>query len=233
MGAEPLPQTVVGDRGPAIPAHSHSGAFDRVAPDRLVDPAAPGQSADAHRFVFANDTPLGHRAYQFGMRRNARSDDHQAAGVLVEPVYDAGARQVNKVGPVMQQSILQRAVGVSGAGMNDQASRLVDHDDRFVREHHIESDCLRSWRHHGLDYRIDDDRIAAVDRFPRLAGSTIHGHLAGYDPGLDPAARVFRQQLRQRRVKPQTGQCVGNSQLMLTVGLHGDGRGSSLSGGDG
>ena len=43
-----------------------------------------------------------------------------------------------------EQRVSERAVRVAGAGMHDQARRLVDHDDRVVLEHDRERKRLRA-----------------------------------------------------------------------------------------
>ena len=71
---------------------------------------------------------------------------HQAGGVLVEPVHDAGtadAADAGKAGAAMgDQRIHQRAGLVAGGRMHDQALRLVDDDDVVVLEDDIERDIL-------------------------------------------------------------------------------------------
>ena len=60
--------------------------------------------------------------------------DHQAGGVLVEPVHDARPLDPADAGQARaamgDQRVDQRAGGVAGGRMHHQALRLVDDDDR-------------------------------------------------------------------------------------------------------
>ena len=71
---------------------------------------------------------------------------HQAGGVLVEPVHDAGpldaADAAEAVAAMGDQRIDQRALRVAGGRMHHQACRLVDHDERVVLVDDIERDVL-------------------------------------------------------------------------------------------
>ena len=88
--------------------------------------------------------------------------DHQARGVLVQPVHDAGAQgaaDARQVRHHRQQGVDQRAVRVAGTRMHRQARGLVDHqelrvlvDDRDgnVLRNHIQRDRRR----HGHDHIV-------------------------------------------------------------------------------
>ena len=61
--------------------------------------------------------------------------DHQAGGVEIEPVHDAGpelASDAADVGAPRQQRVDQSAVGVARARVNREAGRLVHHDQVLV-----------------------------------------------------------------------------------------------------
>ena len=100
---------------------------------------------------------------------------HQAAGVLVEPVHDAGPFDAADAGQAVaamgDQRIDQRAFGVAGGGMHDQALRLVDDDERVILVDNIQRDGFagRFWRF-GRG-QSDGDGIAGIDGNRRDRGS--------------------------------------------------------------
>ena len=65
------------------------------------------------------------------MRRLGLGDDHDAGGVLVQPVHDAGAAFAADAGEAVaamgDEGVDQRAVRVAGGGVDDQAGGLVQH----------------------------------------------------------------------------------------------------------
>ena len=87
-------------------------------------------------------------------------DDHDAAGVLVEAVDDArplDAADAGKAGAAMvDQRVDQRAGPVAGAGMDDEAGRLVDDDQVVVLVEDVERDRLA--------LRLGRLRLRQVDR---------------------------------------------------------------------
>ncbi len=88
------------------------------------------------------------------------SHDHEPAGVLIEPMHDAGAGHQGQLGVEVQQRILQSAGGVARAWMNDQPGGLVDHQDMLVLMHDIQADLL------GLDADLVRQRGADLDALP-------------------------------------------------------------------
>ena len=82
--------------------------------------------------VRAIDAACGKIARQCMVRLLCLGDDHQAAGVLVEPMHDAGSADPADAGQARaamgQQRVDERAVGISGGRMDNHARRLVDDD---------------------------------------------------------------------------------------------------------
>ena len=60
--------------------------------------------------------------------------------------------------------------------------------------------------------------LAAVDLVPRPARRAVDEYLAGVDPGLEPAARIIRQQRRQRLVEALPRLVGGNLQAQADGG---------------
>ena len=143
MRAEALEHAVVRDGLAAIFANRHAHAIDRMSADRRVDHAAAGHHARADRFVFTLDLARFDGAHQRGMRCERASDDHQSAGVLVEPMHDARPRHLRELRVQMQQRVLQRAGRVAGAWMHDQPGGLVEHEDVAVLVDDVQLDLLR------------------------------------------------------------------------------------------
>ena len=83
---------------PSARDHRHLRARDRVAADRRVDLAVARDAAVHHREVLALDAARLELAHEIGLRGQGLRHDQQAAGVLVEPMHDAGARHAGERG---------------------------------------------------------------------------------------------------------------------------------------
>ena len=138
-----MDHAIVRDRLAAVLANRHAHAIDRMPPDRRVDHAAAGHHARADRFVFALDLARFDGAHERRVRFERASDDHQPAGVLVEPMHDAGPRHLRELRVQVQQRVLQRAGRVAGAWMHDQPGRLVEDQDVPVLVDDVQLDLLR------------------------------------------------------------------------------------------
>ena len=177
-----------------------------MAADRRVDRHRLRDVAAHHREVLARDAARGELAHEIGLRLRRARDDHQAAGVLVEPVHDARARDRGELGVAMQERVQQRAVAVARAGMHDQPRRLVEHERRVVLVHDRERDRLRGVvdrdaRRVGHDV----DALAARELAARRGGHAVDDHASRVDPRLEPAARMLGQEAREGLVEAQAG----------------------------
>ena len=124
-----------------------------IAPDGLLQPivlvaaeggidgavvllhSAPGKG-DVGAMERAGAAVIGELRREVGHGRLGLGGDHDARGVLVEPVDDAGALDAVDAGEaaraVKQQGVDQRAAGAAGRGVDDHADGLVD-DDQLRR----------------------------------------------------------------------------------------------------
>ncbi len=140
-----------------------------------------------------------------GVRRKRARDDHDAGGILVEPVHDARARDFGETRIEMQQRILQRAARLAGARMDDQSDRFVDDENVGIFVADIERDGFRRHRHFLRRLRANDDFFAAVNDLSRRRDDAVEQHVAGLDPLRQPRARIVRKQLRQRLIEAPAG----------------------------
>ena len=202
--AEALDHLVVGARGLARGHDRHRGAARRMATDRRVDGAAAGDVAARERQVLAAHAARLQLADEAGLRRERPGHDQESAGLLVQPMDDAGARHAGEGGRVVQQRVQQRSVPVAAARMDDEARRLVDDDQRLVLVHDRQRDRLRRVRTVArVRRRQHDHRFAAAGLARRIGRDAVDVHAAGVDPGAQPGPREFGQRLRQRRVEAQ------------------------------
>jgi hypothetical protein len=151
----------------------------------------------------------GERRAERRVRAIALGDDHRAAGVLVEPVDDAGAERAAdpaEVPAMKQQRVDQRAAGMSGRGMHDQAGRLVDGDQVGVLVQHGERQVLGDQldRLGGRD--VDLDRVAGAHPLAGLGDRrAMDPDLRAVDQPLDPGARQRGDDRGDQRVDPLAG----------------------------
>ena len=117
-----------------------------MAADRGVDGAGALNKAVHDGDVLARDAMRLQLLHQGRLRGQCFGDDQKPAGVLVEPVHDASARNFFKRGRVLQQGIEQRARPIAAAGVHHQPGRFVNDDQVLVLVNDIESDLLSNRR---------------------------------------------------------------------------------------
>ena len=145
--------------------HRHFGAFTRVAANRRIDGAAGDQRPLGDGVVLPLHAARGQLVHQRRVRLKREGNHQQAAGVLVEPVHDAGTRNRVGLGKVMQQRILQRAITLTGARMDGQSGRFVDHRHIRVGVHDLQRHLLRCYPVIGQRHRIELDHATLGHRF--------------------------------------------------------------------
>jgi hypothetical protein len=136
---------------------------------------------------------------------------HHPAGVLVEPVHDAGAQRIGAalhLG-VVQQRVDERAVGVARSGVNHEAGGLVEDDQMVVLEQDLQGNRLGLGAHRLGRRRVNQDLRAIHSLgFPG-------NHLAGLlypallDPALERASREFRAAPSQDAIDALSGVVSG------------------------
>ena len=108
-----------------------------------------GQAPD-QREIGAVQVARGEGGGQRRVRELGLGDHHDAGGVLVQPMHDAGPALAADAGELLaamrQQGVDQRAVLVAGGGMHDQPGGLVEHDQVGVLVEDGERDRLRLGR---------------------------------------------------------------------------------------
>ncbi len=183
----------------------------RVAVEWGVDGAARtlGRTPDQRQIV-ALDRALalvGELIAEPAMGAVVLGHHHQAGGVLVEPMNDAGPLDAADPGQAVaamgDQRVDQRAAGMPRRRVHDEARRLVEHDQRIVLVDDVERDCLgRGLCRLGLGQRHSNN-VAGIDRRGRIADcARLDRHLTGQDQRLQSRARQRRDLRRQHAVEP-------------------------------
>ena len=226
---ETLFQPVFGDRPLATrTTNAHALAVDGMAADRLVDRAAFGLGRPPdQRPIGSREIVVGEHCRQRPVRGIVFRHHHYTRCVLVETVHDArpahaaNSRQARAT--VREERIHERAVGVARGRMDDQACRLVEHQEIAVFMEDVEIKRLRLGfgRNRGGD--IDDVALARFDLAGRLfyrRATVSQGHAAAFDQRLHAAAREGRQGSRQGAVEPFAGGALVEGHNMAAGGCH-------------
>ena len=137
-------------------------------------------------------------------------DDQQAAGVLVQPVHDAGALYPANAGKAIaamgNEGIDQGSRLIAGPGVNHEPCGLVDDDQVLVFIDHGERNGFGPW--FGCHGRRDH-RLHALARLQLVAGfgcgNTLDRDLAFRDKPLKAGAADLGKSKRQEAVKPVRG----------------------------
>ena len=173
-----------------------------------------GASTEPSRATFAmhqREVLAFHRAclqlpHQVGLRFQRLGHDQEAAGVLVQAMHDARARNGGERRVMMQQAVEQRALPIAAARMHYQTGGLIEHQQRGVLVDDIEIDGLgrgRAVPRFGLGR--ERNALPAPDLALGIDRGMVERHLALFYPGGEAAARMLGKHLRQRLVEAHSG----------------------------
>ena len=216
---ETLQHMVVRARRPAAADNGHLRALHRMASDRRIDDTIACNAAMRQRQVVALHRARLQLAHEVGLRFEGLGDDEQATGVLVEPVHDAGARYAGKLWCMVQERVEQRALPVAASRMHDQPGRLVDDKDVRVLVRDSQGNVLRRLRCViGQGPGVQRDAFAAPDLALGIPRRIVDADFSLFHPGGESAARMLRQQARERLIEAQPGTIRGYLQNARRVG---------------
>lgn len=185
-----------------------------IAADRGLDPAPPRAWAPAHeRDIGSLQLAPADEVPEAPVRLTRAGDDEQARRVPIKPVHDPRPLGIlSPGGSPLQQSVHERAVSVSGRGMDDDTGGLVHDEEVLVLEGHAQVDLFRLERA-GLGLRqVDLERLAACEPSALRCGRPFDAHHACGDQPLGRRARANLGALRQEAIEPRTGRVVRNAQ---------------------
>lgn len=200
--AEATLEPVMGDGGTPVWHHRHFLALFRVAPNRFINAPTTGQLTHAHGLVLTPHAPFLKLLHQGGVGLQATSHDHDAAGVLVQPMHDARPRDPFQLRGMVEQRIDQRPGLMPCRGVDNQPRWLVHHDQVVIFMDDIEINGLRLpahfryWRGSHFNLVIHQHPVAGPAFLP------IHRQFARPHPPLDAGTGMFRHQLRNSLIQP-------------------------------
>src|SRR5438046_153636 len=177
--------------------------MNAVPADRLIDRAACGHRARAHRQVLPSDLAGRERCDQRGVRFGRARHHEEPARILVEPVHEPRARDPRELRIEREQRVLERMAGVAGPGMHDEPGGLVDDDERTVLMNHLERNRLGADGGLGRQLRLDAHLFAALHLVPGPRRSPLDLHRSRFDPALEERARILRQSASERPIEAQ------------------------------
>ena len=188
----------------------HFLPVQRTAPDlRFNDAPRRIRTPPHQRQIAPFQTVDGELSGQAVVRGVVFGDHHQPAGVLVQPVYDAGARDAadSRQGiPAMRQKrVHQSVVAVARRGVDDHARRFVQNQQIVVFVHDVQRNVLRLGNGGGRLRNFQPVHFAR-DGFtvPIRNDGAVRRHRPPFDQGGNPAARQSGAQ-RQPFVQPRFG----------------------------
>ena len=133
-------------------------------------------------------------ANQRGLRFQGFRHHQKTAGVLVQPVHNARARNFLQGGRMVQQRIEERPGPVPAARVNHQSGGFVDHENRLIFMHHAKTDIFGGWR--GLTRvagRAQFHQFPSPDFLVRAQLALVQQYPSFLQPGGDTASGVFRE----------------------------------------
>jgi len=215
----------------AIDAHAHGHL--RITTDRLID-FARRQRATVHQgHVFTSHGSRLQLPNEVGLRRLRARHDQQAGGILVQPVDDTGTGDMSQFGKTVKQTVEQGALPVASARMGDQACRLIDNDPVRTFLHHVECNGLRRvGALFGRNLRPDAQRITAVYKLPDFGLAAIDMDETVFNPSLQAAATMLRQQAGEHFIQALCPDIVGHGKREGLLFREGVCRASRIEHGD-
>ena len=206
----------MGDRLAAALAHRHAVAGFWVAVDRLVEDAvgaigrAPNEGEIAPLERFVGLAMIGELRRQRLVRAVVLRHHHDAGGVLVEAMDDAGAALAADAGKAVaamgDQRIDQGAGPVAGGGMHDEIAGFVDDDDVVVLVNHAKRDGLGRGLGRLRRRHVDRDGGAGIDPVIGIADrAAVERDGAGLDQRLEPRPGQLGDMAGEHAVEPFAG----------------------------
>ena len=147
---------------------------------------------------------------------------------------DAGARDRLDAGRVVHDRVEKGAFGIARSGMDHQAGRLVDHQQRRVLVDDLQGYGLRLPGNLGELRQVQLDGRTRRDLVRALRETPVEPHVAVTDESLESRSRVVRQQCRQRRIQPFAVECLRYGYVnmgLLFVASRSHGKESAVSSG--
>ncbi len=190
-----LDQPPARDGAPAVAPHAHPFPGVRVTPDRGIDGTdrlvrqAPDE-AEVFALERTGAAVIGELCRERPMSGFGLGDDQQARRVLVEPMHNAGpahSPDSRKVVTAMgDERVDKRAGPVAGSRMDDEACRLVDHDQIRILVDDLERNGFRRWCRVFGRRHVDREHRARVDALTGIAdGAAVNLDLAGENERFD------------------------------------------------
>ena len=211
----------------ALADDRHALTVAQITPDVATDRAlAWTRHAPGHGSVGAGDAVGGKLGREGLMGRVGLGRDHQSAGLLVEPVHDAGTAHTadsrKRFTAMGEQGVDQGAVGIARGRVHHKTRGLVDHDQRLVFVDHDKRNGLRFGHCRGRRRHAECNRLPLAQRLRGVRDrSAVDGSMPAKDQRLDAAARHLRQAVGQIAVEPLAWRTLGNRAFVAVAISHG------------
>ncbi len=143
-----LQNAIIGSRrSTAFLIHRHFFAMNRMPANRRVDrPARSPENAGDEREIDFCDLAIGELAGKLLVRGVVLRHDHRAAGLLIEPMHNAGtllAADARQGGAMMQERIDQCVRLITRPRMNNEPGWLIDDKQVFILKEKRQRNILR------------------------------------------------------------------------------------------
>jgi hypothetical protein len=113
-----------------------------MTPDWRIDETVTSDTTMYHSEILTRYAARLQLTDQIRVRSERLRHNEHPACFLIKPMYDTGARQVRDLRCMFEQRVEERPLPISASGMHDESSGLVDDEQRFVLENHIQGYLL-------------------------------------------------------------------------------------------
>src|SRR5690554_4245289 len=222
MGGKALNQPVMSHCRLTGRHHSHAFAILRVPANGRIHRSATGKRTHYHGLVFPAHGAFLQLVNQRGVGNQAAGHHHNAGGVFIQPVHNAGPGQVFHFRRIVQQRIHQGAVGMARRRVHHQPGRLVDHQQVLVFVHDIQRDRLGFPGNLHFRLGVQVQNVVHHDFVPGLTGFAVHRQRPAFDPGSQPRAGTLGHEFGRSLIQPPVAQLRGDGVMSgnTVIGRH-------------
>jgi len=218
-----LTHRVESSRRPAVSDDGHPLTVLGVAVDGRID--------DAFRFlkgaVAHGEIGLFHRASPECQRQGlvgsiGLGHDQKTGGVLVQTVDDPGPRDPTDTGQivtVVKEGVDQRAAGVAGGRVNDQARGFVDDQKLGILVHDRKRQVFGREIENLRLGLVDNQSITVGDQGGRFRRAVVVAHPIVVDQPPNPRPRPFLREIGETTIETTSRQFRGNGEGVYATHL--------------
>ena len=203
--------------------NSHFFPVNRVATDGRghASGSAAGHAGKKSEIDFFNRSPL-ELFDQTLMGKIIFRHNHNARGVFIQPVHDAGTQfpaDAGQIPAVVQKAMDQRSLEMAVGGVDNKTGRLGEHNDILILMQNRKIKFLGDKGSRLGRRQPDEDCLPCPHPVAGFSHGVINENIAGADEMLNTGAGQFAAGVKvvDKQIKPLAGQVRGNNKMKIIL----------------